>query len=89
MRERLIRLLRRVLAWLEGQVPPVLADDVRLSLAVLMAAQDAIEGRSGEAKRHQVLAKLLKQHPAMSESDAALAIELLVQERKGRVWVRA
>jgi len=49
----------------------------------LMAHQDTIDGRSGEAKRHQVLAALIKS--GLSESAAGLEIELEVQRRKGRV----
>lgn len=35
--------------------------------------------RSGEAKRHQVLARLLKDFPSARERDLAFAIETMIQ----------
>lgn len=41
----------------------------------LTAQQECIVGRSGEAKRHQVLASLMKAYPGVSMRTLALAIE--------------
>ena len=39
----------------------------------------AAEGTSGEYKRHQVYARLIKAHPEIQKRDLALAIELAVR----------
>jgi hypothetical protein len=62
--------------WLDPTPPEPSLEPVRL----LMAAQDQIDGRSGEAKRHQVLAELLKH--GWRESAAGMAIERVIQERR-------
>jgi hypothetical protein len=90
MKQRLILWLRLALAYLEGPAPipdpPPVEDSLGVAMA-LMQLQDSIAGRSGEAKRHQVLAALLKS--GLSESDAAMAIERVIQLRKGRYWALA
>ena len=84
MKTRIAKCLKWLLSKVETPVDPSpLLEQAR----PLMGAQDAIDGRSGEAKRHQVLAQLMKQ--GATESDGALAIELVIQERKGRRWVTA
>jgi hypothetical protein len=61
-------------------LPETLAPLVALAHP-LIAAQDAdsAEGTSGEYKRHQVYARLLKTHPETPKRDLALAIELAVR----------
>ena len=41
----------------------------------------AAPGTSGEYKRHQVYAKLIRLFPSQAKSDLALAIELAIQRR--------
>lgn len=78
-------MIRRFLVWLGLRIARWggCHDVLPLSQAVLaaqgmakdlMAAQEHVAGRSGESKRHQVLAALLKR--GLSEADAALAIEV-------------
>lgn len=71
----------------QASAPLVVIDNDLEAVAALMDAQNAIDGRSGEAKRHQVLAQLLKD--GRSESDAAFAIERVIQAKQGKQWVRA
>lgn len=69
MKSYIIRLLRRLLAWLEE-------DNELLSRAKeLVTAVDRIEAVSGEYKRHQVYASLLKEFPGRRKRDIGLAIE--------------
>jgi hypothetical protein len=44
-----------------------------------LAARFELPGRSGEWKRHQVLAALMDRHPGEDQRDLALAIELAVR----------
>jgi hypothetical protein len=57
------------------------APDVQRARALV--AEMAPGPQSGEFKRHQVLARLMKE--GVSESRAALLIELVIQDRKARV----
>ena len=69
------RLITRFVLWLAekyGYWPP---HRVIASAKVLCAAQELVEG-SGEYKRHQVYAKLIKEYPTISKRTLGLAIEL-------------
>ncbi len=73
-------LVIRILKWLAG-VELVPVDRAVLDVipaAKVLVIQMSAHGQSGEWKRHQVLAKLMK--AGASERDAALAIELAVRE---------
>ena len=54
---------------------PLLATAQRL----VVWAEETFPGTSGEHKRHQVYARMLRVHPDASRRDAALAIELVLQ----------
>jgi len=72
----LIRLLRRVLVWLEG--PPIAPQRSPLELAakVLVRQANLLPGEpSGEYKRHVVLAQLQKQFPDACGRQCSRAIE--------------
>jgi hypothetical protein len=74
MRERLIRWLKIVLTWLEG--PPVQGSDPVLAIArTLVRMQQTWPDRSGEAKRHQVYASLLKTFPDATPRRLSRVIE--------------
>ena len=80
-------LIRKLAWWMLGKTGPIQiqyeyglpdVDDV-----LLEAAKKAIEGpwaaeHSGEYKRHQVYAKLIKQFPEAPKRHVALAIEIAV-----------
>lgn len=61
----------------EQQASSELADKAR----VLMQAQEQWLDRSGEAKRHQVLAQLIDAFPQTRKRELAAAIEAVMQER--------
>ncbi len=74
------------LAGLGGWTPPVCArthapDTPLLATAQRLVAwaEETCPGTSGEHKRHQVYARMLRVHPAASRRDVALAIELALQ----------
>lgn len=48
----------------------------------LVAQWDVVEGWSGEAKRHQVYARLLKRYPEMPHYALGLALELAVRNER-------
>lgn len=81
MRARLAMFLRRLAEWLDVQ--PVTAeillsvpvDELYARTVALTRVQEQIDGRSGEAKRHQVLAQLRKEFPTTATRSLALAIE--------------
>ena len=77
MRQRLAKLVRWVLTKLEpgGLLLAVPADALLARARVLAEAQEAYADRSGEAKRHQVLAQLVKEFPDRPVRQIALAIE--------------
>lgn len=69
MKTRLIRLLKRVLRYLEPDSPAL------ARARALVAAADALKDASGEYKRHQVYARLLKEFPRESKRAISRAIE--------------
>lgn len=54
-------------------------DLIATAMPLIDAHDDSMAGASGEAKRHQVYARMIKQHPQASRSDIALAIEVAVR----------
>lgn len=80
MRQRLASWLRALADWLDSSpVAEILlavpVDELYERAVALTHAQESIEGRSGESKRHQVLAQLMKEFPASPMRGIALAIE--------------
>lgn len=85
MKARLIALLRYLLLKLDPPKPEpvrnyvlltVLRDALFEAACELVKAQEAnYPERSGESKRHQVLAELIKRFPEKSQRAIALAIE--------------
>lgn len=74
MRLTLIRWLKALTAWLEG--PPGESTDVIVEYArTLVRHQVVYRDRSGEAKRHQVYAYLIKAFPEESKRRLSRAIE--------------
>lgn len=67
LRRWIVILCRLVLARLD---PPPALDDVTARATALIAEQEAIPDRSGEAKRHQVYARLLKTFRACPSGDS-------------------
>jgi hypothetical protein len=55
-------------------------DDATLERVKALVASYADQSMSGEAKRHQVYARLLKEYPAASKRDLGLAIEVALIE---------
>lgn len=53
---------------------------VRDGALSLITQWDEVSGWSGEAKRHQVYARLLKRYPDMSRHEVAFALELAVRK---------
>jgi hypothetical protein len=95
MKTQLIALLRRLLYWLSPDDAAIVTerDQLRARLVpaagpvwdrvqVLTAEQDAIDGRSGEAKRHQVLARLLKDFPDTPTLTLSKLIDAAVEARR-------
>lgn len=85
MRERfrlwLIETLKALLLWLDPPTLIVVAPDlVHLRTRELVAAAEGLDA-SGEYKRHQVYAALLKEFPSALKRDLAFAIECVRQER--------
>lgn len=71
MRLRLIRWCRQFAIWLEGPYPEKI-----LALArCLVQSQAAFPDRSGEAKRHQVYAALIKAFPETEKRQLSRIIE--------------
>jgi len=76
------------LASLGGWVPPICdrahapATPMLISARIWTAwAEETFPGTSGEHKRHQVYARLLRIYPDAPRRDVALAIELALQLR--------
>ena len=80
--ESIRHLLRRVLRWLLRKLEDSLMSRLTLVATTLVAAQERENpDTSGEYKRHQVYAKMLKTFPAVRRRDIGLAIELAIQEQ--------
>lgn len=80
MKQQIVAWLRALADWLDSStVAEILlsipVDELYARAVELTRAQEAIDGRSGEAKRHQVLAQLRKDHPDATTRAIALAIE--------------
>ncbi len=75
MRKIVIKLLYKLLDWLESVEPTSL--DLRASVLVRQA--EALQDVSGEWKRHQVYAQLMKEYPEVSKRDISLVIEQTLQ----------
>ena len=73
------RWLRRLAVWVDVPVEDALV--TRARGLVTQAEQQAAPGTSGEFKRHQVYARLLKNFPSRAKADCASAIEQVIQER--------
>lgn len=50
----------------------------------LITQWDEVSGWSGEAKRHQVYARLIKRYPDMPRHEVAFALELAVRKVRAR-----
>lgn len=59
------------------------SDLTALAARIVLEYQQQMPGHSGEAKRHQVLARLKKSVPEARERELALAIELAVMKVLG------
>lgn len=58
---------------------PPLSYDLLKRAGTLITEQEQFADRSGEAKRHQVYARLLKEYPNRSKGDLAFAIEAVLR----------
>ena len=78
---RLSRFLHRLAEWLSPTPPPEpIPDDPALPrVRVLVRQQETAGGPSGEYKRHQVYAKLLKEFPTRRKRELANLIEMAMQ----------
>lgn len=82
--------LRQWVAWIDPPPPPppvtpvvtltVKRDDLLMRAIELVIAAEKI-WVGGEARRHQVLARLMKEFPGQSKRSLALAIEAAVSEK--------
>lgn len=80
----LIRIGLKLLSWGKYKILPqaeCIPDDVNESVMVLCEKNEGISGVSGEWKRHQVYAALIKRFPDVSKRLLALAIELYLNKR--------
>ena len=83
MRPWLIRVLTRLLRWLDPPPPlvPPPPDAVRETARALVAWASTFDpGTSGEYRRHVVLAKLVKAHPTVSGRQLSILIEHVLAE---------
>lgn len=82
MKSWLIRVLRALLTWLEPAVEAseTRADDAVLAVARLLVQAQQSRDASGENKRHQVYAALIKTFPDARKRDLGFAIERVLQE---------
>ena len=73
----LIRWTLALLHWLAPEARYLIVgnDDLLKLARLLTQAQESFPDRSGEAKRHQVYAALIKSFPNRSKREIALAIE--------------
>ena len=83
--QRLSQFLHRLAEWLSSTPPPappeLLPEDPALwRVRALVKEQETMDGPSGEYKRHQVYAKLLKEFPERRRRDLAYLIEVAIQE---------
>lgn len=74
-RATITRFLRRLASWIEPN------KDALLNVAARLIDVQETTKASGEAKRHQVYAALIKAFPLESKRDLAFAIEQVLQER--------
>lgn len=71
----LVEWLYRIAAWIDIPSPEAPPPDGLFQRAVVLVRDaDKLDG-SGEAKRHQVYARLIKEFPARSKRDISLSIE--------------
>lgn len=80
----LIKVGLKLLSWSRYKMLPqadCIPDNVNESVMVLCEKQELIPGVSGEWKRHQVYATLIKRFPDISKRLLALAIELYLNKR--------
>jgi hypothetical protein len=79
MRQTVATWLRRLADWICPLPPPptTAVDDRALVLARML---QSMTKASGEYKRHEVYARLIKEFPAVPRRDLALAIELAVRK---------
>lgn len=79
MRARVVRWLRACAAWVEGDAAAMrvlyVPVDAVLQRAAVLCDEQADRDVSGESKRHQVYARLLKEFPTRNRRAIALAIE--------------
>ena len=60
-------------------IPEYIEDILPAALEIIMALEK-VPDVSGEWKRHQCFAKLIKKYPDIRKRDLALAIEIVVQQ---------
>lgn len=70
----LVILLKRVLLWLDPPPPPAPDSPLRLRAKILTQMAETYQ-ESGEAKRHRVYGRLLKEFPNVKKRLIALTIE--------------
>lgn len=78
----IVKWLEQLLLWLNPPAPPAPPSPLQIAAeaAVLRVEANSAVGTSGEYKRHQVYAKLLKKFPDLPKRDIGLAIELAVHK---------
>lgn len=80
----LIKVGLKLLFWGRYKILPqadCIPDNVNSSVMILCEKQELIPDVSGEWKRHQVYATLIKRFPDVSKRILALAIELYLNKR--------
>jgi len=80
-----IRLLRRLLAWLDPPPDPEIVipvlDPVQALASQLITQANALMDTTGEYRRHWVYAKLIKAFPDRRKRDLSMAIEVAVHAK--------
>ena len=92
IRDVLARWLRALAEWLSPTPPPVVPDVVRLEVArdacydraVILVREMGSRQATGEYKRHQVYARLMKEYPDLPHRQIAVRIEAAVRELDSR-----
>jgi hypothetical protein len=82
MKQWIVRMLRRVLRWLEPPLPDT--NPMRQRARELVVQAEALPGEpSGEWKRRMVYSRLVKEFPDRPKREAGMAIELAVAGLSG------
>ncbi len=81
LRRALAAILASALAWVDPPPPEGAPDPLMERTRELVTWAQTAKHASGEYKRHQVLAQLMKDFPDARQRDLAYAIERVMQER--------